>query len=123
MEPLIAVLLAVLVAFALYWEWLSWARVQALPRVEDLPVEQRQRASADLACYTYDTGVNWRSAYLGALLIAFILWYILGCRVSWREWLLVILIIFIVTYGIGSLLTFHVTRVICSRAKGDVCSI
>lgn len=117
-STIISLILSALFIFAIYWEYWDHARVSTLPDAEEVSdPKKREEYYIQLSCLNYDNGVSWRGVYIGTILTGIILWFVFRCRISSREYILSMLIIFAIFYGLSSLFTYHNNRLICGKAN------
>jgi len=118
---IIILIIAFLFVFALYWEVLDFVRVEGITPVRDITEEDRIKAISKLACIEYENGVGWRIAFIGATLVTLILMYAFNPEtLCWKQWLLVLVITFIIFYGLACFRIYHYNRLICNKARQDM---
>lgn len=116
---LIVVAIIIVLLIALYWEFWDVKRIGELPSIEKVPPEDREQFLINLACIHYDNGVQWRKIFIGTIIVTLLLWYAAGCTHSFRIWLLVGLITFIIFYLISLFHSYHYNRVLCNKARPE----
>lgn len=106
----------VLVVLAIYWEWFDYDRLFKIQNIDTFPPEEQAAQLRFLACWNYENGPQWRSILVGTIIVGLLLWWIFGCARSVKLGFLILLIIFIVFYCIYSLRSYHIQRLLCSKA-------
>jgi len=127
-DILIVFILVFLLIFAIYWEYWDYVRLKEKPSVDpsscssgsynEEKCEQEIERLRFLACFNYENGPKWRGIYIALIILTVILLYVFGFPSSFKVGLLFLLFIFLVFYLIESLRSYHVHRLLCSKARG-----
>jgi hypothetical protein len=116
-QTIFLIILVLLLIFALYWEWQDYSRLLSYPSLDEIPDDHKIAYLQELTCYSSYNNPIWREALFGTIIIGFILLFAFGCSVEFRVGILILFIIWVVFYGILSLNSYHIQRVICSKAN------
>lgn len=116
-KVIVITILIFLVFFALYWEYQDYQRIFNMPDIDEVAPDQREAYLQWIACYNYNNNPQWREVYLATIIIALVLLFAFGSSVPFRIGILILLIIFIIFYGILPLNSYHVQRLLCNKAN------
>lgn len=108
-----------LLIMAFYCEARDYRRVKEIESTDENP-----NSVQFLSCFGYETRVYWRTTYIPSFFLAIILTYIISkiyctCPSFWL-FFIILVVTFVMFYGVASLTSFHVYRILCSKARPDM---
>ena len=117
---IVFLILIFLLAIACYFEFSDYQRVAKRPDIKS--AKNPQMEYEFYGCFNYDNNIYWRSIYIATFIASFVIWYVLyitGHKISVPTFLIIMIIIFFLFYGITHYKTFHMYRVMCNKVRPD----
>lgn len=111
---LVVAIIILLFCFAVYWEIWTYGVISSITPVNQLPKYEKKTQLQSIACFNFNSGVEWRSS----LIVAVIGMVILALITDISFWLIIFIGImyFILVYAAASINNFHVQRELCIKA-------
>ena len=123
----VVIILSFVIWIAIGWENKELQTIEALPELDDVPVDEQFKYLQDLACRSFIEGVEWRRVVIGALIATFVIWlflhYYLKKQSAKIDLVIILTILIVITltfYGFAIFKGHHIDRVICKKANPDL---
>ena len=124
---LIYIVVSILFILSIHWELNDYKRIDNLPYINEIQCKkQKERHYRLLAKFPYENAIGWRMLFVTSVFVTLILWFVLHKAelIISKETLLVMFFVVFIGFELSAgFISFHVYRILASKADSHITTI